>query len=617
MKKYLQSFASVGIASLLLLTLNPPVALAQTASSAANALDDATQEVEDLRTDTSYDSSSDFTTTTHVENFFEELAGIVENADDEIRSVNRPITQADLNTVEDAYDDFVEEVEETLRVIDSRISTTSLQTAFNNAKNDLEDDEELNDLEEGFDALEATLTGGTSGSTSATIVDGVIEDIDEATDNVDDLRTDVDAITTSTLLDSFFEDLIAEAEDVVDALEKITGSISTANFDEIDESVQSFNDEVDERFDRLVTRTGSGGTITSLKTSFIDQRNEYRDGEEDDIDSEMDRIARLAFGTSAGSASVSSIINKIEGFEEDVESIEDEDATSINTETELDTYIGDIIEIVNDVETELKRITGTITQDNFDDIEDAVQNFLNTVDDARDAVEDNSTDDDYEEEFGDQEDELGEETDAVEEALDALETKIGTLNTPGTGNTSFIDVSSTSEFARFITALASRNIITGYSDRSFQPKRNITRAEFLKIALLSANKSVSLYQNSESTFKDVPFNHSLRTYVNYASANQIVNGFTVGGLKYFYPERSITRAEAVIILLRINGIAPGSASVSRFSDVKDLDQIRYIEVAASRNIVKGYSPTTFGPNDFITREQAAKVVSIASGLVTP
>lgn len=136
------------------------------------------------------------------------------------------------------------------------------------------------------------------------------------------------------------------------------------------------------------------------------------------------------------------------------------------------------------------------------------------------------------------------------------------------------------------------------------------------MALGAAGRNVSIYQNTASPFADVPTSHSLRAYVNYAAAQQIVTGQTIGSTRVFYPERPISRAEAVIILLRINSIPASSVTTSRFADVRDAEQMRYIETAATRGIINGYSATMFGPNDYLSREQAAKIVARMNNLAS-
>lgn len=438
------------------ITVLAPQSYAKTASSAASALDDLTDSVKELRTGTNYDSSSELDSAAEVDNFFEELGGFTDDATDEIKSVSRPITQSDFDNVQSSYDDFKSEVTRTLRAIDTLITNDTAQTEFNSEKRRYQNDDELDDLETAFTNLENSLTGGSSSTTtSSTVVRNAISDIDDATDNVKDLRSTTETLTTSSQLDTFFEDLTGFADDVVSALRHITGSISGTDFDDLDNSVNDFHDQVDSRFTKLTQRTGSGGTITNLRTSFTTQKADYRDNEKDDIDSQMERIRRLALGTTGGSSLVSSTINDIEDLEDEINDLVDTDEPSVNTADELDDYFSEIIDRVNEVETKLKRITGTVTQSDFDDLSDAVDSFKSTVTDARNEVRGNSTNSDFTSEYNDQKNDLADELDNVDEALSTIESHISALNPTG-GTTTFFDVLSSSEFARYISALASR-----------------------------------------------------------------------------------------------------------------------------------------------------------------
>ena len=98
-----------------------------------------------------------------------------------------------------------------------------------------------------------------------------------------------------------------------------------------------------------------------------------------------------------------------------------------------------------------------------------------------------------------------------------------------------------------IVYLMEKGIMEGYSDRTFRPNRNITRAEFLKVV----NNVFQFKEEADIAFKDVKEN------------------------SWFY------------------------------EDVKKAVAVGYI---------KGYEDETFRPNRPITREEASKIIAIASGL---
>ncbi|MBE0466980.1 MAG: S-layer homology domain-containing protein, partial [Candidatus Desulforudis sp.] len=80
----------------------------------------------------------------------------------------------------------------------------------------------------------------------------------------------------------------------------------------------------------------------------------------------------------------------------------------------------------------------------------------------------------------------------------------------------------------------------------------------------------------------------------------------------FAPNRTITRAEFAALLVRAVGIDAGDVTTSRFADVKaGAWYHNVVNAAADAGLVSGYSATTFGPNDQITREQMASMVTRA------
>ncbi|MPM33398.1 hypothetical protein SDC9_79973 [bioreactor metagenome] len=96
--------------------------------------------------------------------------------------------------------------------------------------------------------------------------------------------------------------------------------------------------------------------------------------------------------------------------------------------------------------------------------------------------------------------------------------------------------------------------------------------------------------------------------INDMGSRMIVTGV---GNNHYEPERDITRAEFAAIVVRALGLAPGTGK-SAFSDVDSgAWYCGYIATASAYGIVQGYSATTFGPNDAISREQAMTMLSRA------
>ncbi len=80
----------------------------------------------------------------------------------------------------------------------------------------------------------------------------------------------------------------------------------------------------------------------------------------------------------------------------------------------------------------------------------------------------------------------------------------------------------------------------------------------------------------------------------------------------FRPNNKITRAEFVTVLVKALDLDAQGDKV--FADSADHWAKEYISTAASLGIVEGYSSSQFGPNDLITREQMAVMITRAAGL---
>ncbi|TBL80830.1 S-layer homology domain-containing protein [Paenibacillus thalictri] len=80
----------------------------------------------------------------------------------------------------------------------------------------------------------------------------------------------------------------------------------------------------------------------------------------------------------------------------------------------------------------------------------------------------------------------------------------------------------------------------------------------------------------------------------------------------FGPDRTITRAEFAAILVKAFKLQEKSGTV--FADTQSHWARKYIETAAAYEIISGYSDSSFGPDDRITREQMAAMTVRAAKL---
>ena len=156
----------------------------------------------------------------------------------------------------------------------------------------------------------------------------------------------------------------------------------------------------------------------------------------------------------------------------------------------------------------------------------------------------------------------------------------------------------------YINQLYEAEVVSGKSEGVFDPNGLITRAELTKVAILAFGHSINP-SPSEHPFQDVPLNSWYAPYVEEAKRLGFVSGYDSGG---FGPNDYVTRAAALKILLGASGLNP-IGHVPDFPDVStDAWYANYVGFAQENEIVGGYEDGTFGPGNNMTRAQVAKVV---------
>lgn len=119
----------------------------------------------------------------------------------------------------------------------------------------------------------------------------------------------------------------------------------------------------------------------------------------------------------------------------------------------------------------------------------------------------------------------------------------------------YSDVRVTSPEAVGISLLTREGILKGYSSRIFGPARLINRAEFLKIAMLTASREYPFVKAQTNCFPDVRSSDWFSSYVCPAKMRGIVSGKWMpdrfNGRAYFDPSETVTYGEALKILTNL------------------------------------------------------------------
>lgn len=135
-----------------------------------------------------------------------------------------------------------------------------------------------------------------------------------------------------------------------------------------------------------------------------------------------------------------------------------------------------------------------------------------------------------------------------------------------------------------IQFLKDRHVIEGYSDGTFQPLREVNRAEALKMILSTIAKAPDKdLPPATLTFPDVPATAWYASYVKTAILNGIIRGYSDGTFK---PDQTINRAEILkMLLLEENHDLPVSINNSPYADVPvDSWFAAYAQVSKDRGL---------------------------------
>ena len=155
-----------------------------------------------------------------------------------------------------------------------------------------------------------------------------------------------------------------------------------------------------------------------------------------------------------------------------------------------------------------------------------------------------------------------------------------------------------------ICELYEENIIEGRETHYYEPTEDITRAEFLKIALLAADYDVYSIDSADD-YSDISEEDWFYKYVTFATKRGFVEGYDDGT---FRPNEPINRAEAVVILMRVacEDVWHYTTKDIPFWDVERSEWYTYAVVLAyEEDIIEGYHDRSFRPEDNLTRAEAA------------
>lgn len=167
----------------------------------------------------------------------------------------------------------------------------------------------------------------------------------------------------------------------------------------------------------------------------------------------------------------------------------------------------------------------------------------------------------------------------------------------------FSDVYSSNYFSEAVLDLTEKGIIKGFTDGTYRPNQEITRAQAAVILASALELDVNAAKNQG--FKDVP---SGVWY--YSSVAALVEKGIMSGLdkEHFLPGKSVTRAEMAKMLSLGYSLKASSVKTS-FTDVPDHSWFAgYVGSILENKITAGISATSFAPGKAVTRGQMAAFI---------
>jgi hypothetical protein len=176
---------------------------------------------------------------------------------------------------------------------------------------------------------------------------------------------------------------------------------------------------------------------------------------------------------------------------------------------------------------------------------------------------------------------------------------------PGVGAAAavFKDVPATEYYAEAVNHLQASGMIQGNTDGTYRPNERVTRAQAAKIIALALGLDTTSMQ--DPGFKDVPKDHFAYPYISALAKEGIIEGYD----HQFKPNDGLTRAQMAKMIALAYDLRLYDLRQLPFADVKSGDWFaNFVGALVDSGITTGTTPTTYSPNEFVTRGQIAALV---------
>lgn len=179
------------------------------------------------------------------------------------------------------------------------------------------------------------------------------------------------------------------------------------------------------------------------------------------------------------------------------------------------------------------------------------------------------------------------------------------LEEKGKENVTFPDLPKNEEIKQSILNLFYQGIISGYTDGSFKPKNNVSRAEFAKMISITAKYNIT-NQGKAARFNDIKDTFWARNYIYYLAEKEIIKGRGDGT---FDPNGNISIGEVLAVINRTFIIfnKENSYKGSLANHWSNNDFLTMVEAGIVKPSDDFY--ISYKPNNKATREECALLLS--------
>lgn len=151
--------------------------------------------------------------------------------------------------------------------------------------------------------------------------------------------------------------------------------------------------------------------------------------------------------------------------------------------------------------------------------------------------------------------------------------------------------------------LKEKGILTGYTDGSLKPDKEMTRAEITTVI----NKVFGYTEKGEISFSDVKKEDWFYEEIQKGIAAGYITGYPSGTMK---PNETVKREEAAKMIAMSYDLSRNESNPIKFTDESTISNwaIEYVKAVAENGIIKGYPDGSFRPTNRITRAEVAQII---------